>query len=157
MILIMPFLNFSHHDCFRQFGFKWRKCRVFAVLNCMSSSLFSLLEQRFFSFCGQKFSLWIRHSYRITLSWFLFVNLSVIVNLACSLNLWSLFWQSLSTYINLGTFTSFAWLFNVVLDGVSFIPTYSTLHKINGIFCLTTCIVKYIPNFVFFVGSWRLL
>ena len=55
----------------------------------------------------------------------------------------------------MGSFTSFLCLFNLILNGVSFSPTYCrlptyyyALHKINCIFCLTACIVKYLPSFV---------
>ena len=55
----------------------------------------------------------------------------------------------------MGSFTFFLCLFNLILIGVSFSPTYCrlptyyyALHKINGIFCLTACIVKYLPSFV---------
>ena len=66
--------------------------------------------------------------YGFCLSGFVFVDLSIIVILACSLSLWPIFWKCLSANAVLGSFTSFLWLFNLMLNGVSFLPTYGRLH-----------------------------
>ena len=61
----------------------------------------------------------------------------------------SFFWKCLSGNIALGSFTSFLWLFSLILNGVSFLPRYCRLHIAHSIrFCLAVCIVKYLPSFV---------
>ena len=55
-------------------------------------------------FCIQKFSLWITHSVKISLSRFVFVNLSISVNFACLLKSWPLFGKCLSADIVVGSY-----------------------------------------------------
>ena len=93
---------------------------------------------RWWPFYRKSFKLWILQIYdlsslKISLSRFVFVILSIIVNHTCSLNLWPFFWKCLSANIALGSFTSFLWLFNLMLNGVSFLPTYCKLHIMHSI------------------------
>ena len=67
------------------------------------------------------------------MSRFVFFNVSIIMNLACSLKLWPFFQKCLSANIALGSFTSFLWLFNLMLNGVSFSSTYCRLHIMHSI------------------------
>ena len=94
----------------------------------------------------QKFSLWIRCSLKIFLSRFMFVNLSIIVNLACSLNLWSFFWKCLSANFALGTFSSLLWLSNLILSGVSFLPSFDKFDKFLNISLYCNNLVE--PDYV---------
>ena len=80
-----------------------------------------------------KLLVWKRRSLNIPFSRFVFVNLSIIVNLACWLNLWPFFWNCSSANIAVGSFTSFLWLFNLMLNGASFLPIQCRLHVMHSI------------------------
>ena len=105
----------------------------------MLSSWFNLLGLRVSNFCIQTFSLWIRRSLKISLSRFVFVNLSIIVNLNCLLNLWPFFETVYLLLLLWGSFISFLWLFNLMLNGVLFLPTYLQFAMWNIFQVLFVC------------------
>ena len=93
------------------------------------------------------------------MSRFAFANLSIIVNLARQLNLWSLFWKCLSISITFGHFTSFFWLFNWMVSHfywhiVDCIKC-TLWDKCHILFYSLHC--KISSKFCWIVGFWRML
>ena len=111
----------------------------------------------------QKFSVSLKRCHSISLGFFVLVSLSITMNFACLLKLWIFSWKCLHSNMVLGWrfFTSFLWLFSIILKGVSALPstlsfTYRTFHQVFGICSVTIYFVK---NLMFFesVDSWKLM
>ena len=91
------------------------------------------------NFWIQKFSLWIKRCRNISLAFFVLVSLSIIKNFACLVKLW--FHSHKCLHANLvlewEIFTSFQWLFSLILKAVSGFPTYCFLHNVHSINYMT--------------------
>ena len=91
-------------------------------------------------------------SLKIFLSWFVFFNLSIFVNLEYSLNLKPLFesfYLLISLWGLLGIFCDYSikcWMVSRFFR--ENVGSICTLHEINGIFCPTIFSAKYISSFV---------
>ena len=73
------------------------------------------------------------------------VHLSIIMNFACLLKLW--FYSLICLHPNMvlewGIFTSFLWLFSLILKAVSGFPTYYFLHNVHSINCMTYALKQF--------------
>ena len=115
--------SFSIHWVQREglhFLFTEFSARVFIFY--LLSSWFSPYVTKGFSFWIQKFSRCIKGLHKMSLELEVLTSLSMIINLALSLELWTCCWKSLQASIAFGFLVSFLWLFNLMLNVVSAFP-----------------------------------
>ena len=81
---------------------------------------------------------------------FVLVSLSIIMNVACLLKSWYFSWKCLhdNMVLEWGIFTSFLWLFSLILKKVSF-PTYCFLHNVHSTKYMTYATVDYFLTMLF--------
>ena len=99
----------------------------------------------------QKFFLSIKRCLRISLAFFMLGSLSIIMNFAYLLKLWHFSWKCLHAHMvfGWGFFTSFLWLFRLILKVVSAFRRYCYLQNVHSI--------KYMTYTQKQLTSWKIL
>ena len=120
---IMISLGMSWPSCFRLVEIR-QKGSSMKILFYYLNSWLSPNGTSVFSFWIRKFSLNINISRSASLEPRKFTSLSMMMNLACLLKLYTFFWKCLQARMELGFSMSFLWLFNLLLNAISAFPTY---------------------------------
>ena len=94
------------------------------------------------NFRVQKFSLLTNHWVTFSLDLEVFVNWSIMTNFTCLLKLWLFYWKCLQIIIALTFFTSFWWIFSLILKLVSPFATCCLLHKMRSIKYITIVFIR---------------
>ena len=98
------------------------------------------------NFRVQKFSLLTNRWVRVSLDLEVFVNWSIMTNFACLLKLCLFYWKCLQVIIALTFFTSFWWIFSLILKLVSPFATCCLLHKMHSIKYITIVFIRIYMN-----------
>ena len=122
---------------------------LFWLCYCLLKSVLKPFGYNVSNFRIQKFYLLVSHQVRVFLNLELFVSWSITVNFAYLLKLRLSCWKCLQAIIASTLFTSFEWLFSLILKLIPAFPTFCLLHKMPSI--------KYITYLLAQLTLWNIL